>query len=96
MIHLLQVSPKLSLKELKKLSRRYAMTGGFEIGLDPEITQEQLKELAEIHLPELQNYSKASATYRSNNSYRILALIQSHPLVQSEVHDMIKEIISDT
>ncbi len=85
MIHLLEVGPELDLKSLKKLSRKYAMTGGYELALRQDLTPEQALELYELHLKALSDYSTESSTYFTNNSYRILILLSTAELLPEEL-----------
>lgn len=93
MIHTLEISPEMSLKEIKKLARRYAMTGGYEVLLAEGLKTVDLFKLFETHAEELKLYSPKSSTYRSNNSYRVLALIKKHPLVTRELISKLNDII---
>lgn len=86
----------MSLKEIKKLARRYAMTGGYEIELSQDLSDEQINQLAEIHIPELANYQKGNSTFRSNNSFRILEIIYANPSIRPELSEKIKEILLNT
>ena len=79
MIHLLSVGPELTLKQLSKLSRRYAMTGGYELSLEEGLSTEDLSVLIERYIPVLEEYDKEEARYHSSNAYRILNLVSKHP-----------------
>jgi hypothetical protein len=83
----------MTVKELKKLSRRLAMTGGYEVELASGLNVEDLQQLVEIHLPELESYEKGTTKYRSNNSYRVLNLVSSHPSVSIELSEIIQKIL---
>ena len=96
MIHLLEVSPEITVQELKKMARRFAMTGGYELALKNGLSSHELKNLSEIHILDLKNYKKGTSTYRSNNSYRILKLILSHPKTAHDTQEKISSLISDT
>ena len=80
MIHLIEVSPEITPDKLKKLSRRYAMTGGFEISIKEGISSEELYEIVDIYLPELSDIP-------TSNANRILSLIYTHPLVDNGVRE---------
>ena len=77
-IHLLEVKPDMSLRELKKLSRRYAMTGGYELSLPSDLQLADIEKMQALYLPELSEYPSGSAARRSCNAYRILQLLSEH------------------
>ncbi len=77
MIHLLEVHPGLSVAEVAKLARRYAMTGGYELALDSKLSAPGLVELAQIWQTELVNMAGTNAEKRTSNAYRILCLIKN-------------------
>ena len=93
MIHLLEVTSDMTPPQLKKLSRRYAMTGGYEIALKGNQSQSDLEKLVEIYGPELANYSRSDARFRTNNAYRILYLIYNVDCASSELKDKISIIL---
>ena len=75
MIHLLEIDPDLEVAQLKKLSRRYAMTGGYEITLKQGLTTEDISVIARRFIPELDTSARGSSAYKTSNAYRILSLI---------------------
>lgn len=77
MIHLLEISPELSPAQVKKISRRYAMTGGYELVLQPGLTSIELERLVDLYLPIALEYDRSDARFRSNNAYRILKLVSA-------------------
>lgn len=87
------VSPEISIKELKKLSRRYAMTGGYEVALKPDLSERDLERLVEMHVPELAAYNKNSSRYRTNNSYRILSLINESPAAGEKLRERLASVL---
>jgi hypothetical protein len=94
MIHLLEVHPELSLKELKKLSRRYAMTGGYELVLRPGLNKKDLNTLLTLYRPELKSYQSATSKFKSSNAFRILLLVKKHPCADTELIDIIDSLLS--
>jgi len=81
MIHLLEVSADLAPAQLKKLARRYAMTGGFEINLKEDLTEPDLDRLIELYLPELEKYQGTSAERMNSIAASVLRLVQQHSLL---------------
>ncbi len=65
-----------SVRALRKEARALAMTGGFELELDPALTSAELDELGAALLPELQEYP-ADMRRRTNLVYRVLTLLHS-------------------
>jgi hypothetical protein len=89
MIHLLEVSPTISPQQLKKLSRKYAMTGGFELALKQDLSATELELMSKIYIQELLENKKNSPQYsdskcKSSNAFRILKLIIDHVNVSEE------------
>ena len=93
MIHLLEVSPKLTVKELKKLARRYAMTGGYELALAKNLTVSDLRSLFSIYQEELLAYSDNNTERRSSNAYRILKLVSESDLIDTNLRDQIDRVL---
>lgn len=77
MIHSLEIDKSTTPKGLKKLARRYAMTGGYELKLSPELSLKDVERLAQAFLEELTSYSefRGSARFKASNPYRVLLLI---------------------
>jgi hypothetical protein len=94
MIHELIVDAELSCKELKKLSRRLAMTGGYELILKEGMSQGELEAIAEIHLAELTGYTPGESRYRSNNSFRILNLLLAHKELPDALRKRVVELLA--
>lgn len=88
MIHLLEIDPSLSLQEVKKLSRRYAMTGGYELSLAKGLTVADLLELVRLFGPELRLYQSADSQYVASNAFRIISLVRNHPCADIEVEKL--------
>lgn len=93
MIHLLEVGPEIEPGQLKKLSRRLAMTGGYEITLRQDLEVNDLRELIDLHLPELAQYPSGTAEYCSNNSYRILELLLDCPELSVQERERVREYV---
>lgn len=93
MIHLLTINPELTVKEVQKLSRRYAMTGGYELALEENLTAADLKCLFERYLPVLQEYDPQSSRYFSSNAYRILSLVHRHSELPEEIRNMLESLV---
>ena len=93
MIHLLEVGPELSQAQLRKLSRRYAMTGGYELALKSDLTVPELGELVDKYIPELGAYSPDSALRRSNNAYRILKLVVEYPGTPADLRERVEPLL---
>ncbi len=93
MIHLLEVGPEIAPGQLKKLSRRLAMTGGYEITLRKDLELNDLRELIDLHLPELSQYPSGTAEYCSNNSYRILELLLDCPELSVQERERVREYV---
>jgi hypothetical protein len=94
MIHILEVSPKHSVTEVMKLTRRYAMTGGVEIALPRECSVEELADLANMWIPEFSNMPGMPHEKRTSNAYRILELVKESPAVSSEIKASIETLLS--
>jgi len=94
MIHILEVSPKHSVSEVTKLTRRYAMTGGVELALPREVSVEELSDLANIWIPELENMPGSVGEKRTTNAYRILELVKESPLATRETRGVINNILA--
>lgn len=94
MIHLLEVYPELSLKELKKLSRRYAMTGGYELALRPGLNKKDLNVLLSLYSPELKSFQPTTTRFKSSNAFRILQLVKKHPCADTELIDIIDSLLT--
>lgn len=76
MIHLLEINLALSAKEVSKLARRYAMTGGYEIALAQELSDDELSRIASLWKDELKGMNVPVNEMRTSNAYRILSLIR--------------------
>ena len=74
-IHNLEIGPDVTPTVLKKLSRRYAMTGGYELSLRPGMSSVELGSLADTFMAELSEYSPQDMRYKTCNAYRILRLL---------------------
>lgn len=94
MIHILEVSPKHSVAEVMKLTRRFAMTGGVELALPREASVEELAELANLWIPELTGVPGNNHEKRTSNAYRILELIKDSPITAEDTRASINSIIS--
>ena len=81
MIHLLEVGPEHSPAEVKKLLRRYAMTGGVELSLKPNLDAAQLETIVQNFTAELAEQPLGSAERRASSAYRILELACKNPLL---------------
>lgn len=93
MIHLLEIGPEITEKQLSKLSRRYAMTGGYELCLAEKLTSEDLGLIIERFIPPLEAYERSEARYRSSNAYRILNLVFNHPELTEEQRQTLSSLI---
>ncbi len=63
-------------EETAKLSRRHAMTGGYEIALKEDLKSDDLVKIFDIWSSELKNYTKRDSELFSSNVWRILKLIE--------------------
>ena len=93
MIHLLEVHPAMSLAELKKLSRRYAMTGGYELSIKDGLEASDLEALIELMAPEVKCFQKLNSEMRSSNAYRILQLVLEHPCVDTVMVKQVEKLL---
>lgn len=75
MIHTLEITPELDVKQVKKLSRRYAMTGGYQLKIKDDLNTKELDLIAERFLVELREYPFQTSEYRACNAYRILRMV---------------------
>lgn len=91
MIHLIEVTAETTPEGLKKLSRKKAMTGGFELQLARHLSGEQLRELVERFSGVLAEYRMGTSEFRSSNAYRVLAQAIGHPEASAELRFFISE-----
>ncbi len=84
MVHLLEISPELSVAQVKKLALRLAMTGGYELTLKADLSTAELRELALRYIEVLKEYQADNSEKRASNAYRILTLIQRHELTDTD------------
>ncbi len=93
MIHILEVSPRHSVAEIMKLTRRFAMTGGVELALPREVSIEELANLANLWIPELSSQPGSAHEHRTSNAYRILELIKESPTTSEDTRQAIQSLI---
>lgn len=74
MIHLLKIGPASTIQEIKKLARRYAMTGGYEVELEDDLSQVQLLELRRVYEAELDLIELAKK--KTSIAGRVIGLLQ--------------------
>lgn len=91
MIHLLEIGPELDLKKIKKLARRYAMTGGYEVALRDGLSADELLQLIDLHLPEALQLDPNDLRFQASNAYRVLKLVRAHPDLSSEAASRLDE-----
>ena len=94
MIHILEISPKLEIEQLKKLSRRYAMTGGYELSLEQGLSADDLELLFERYSVELKKYTPGTSAWYSNNAFRVLDLLRSDLKTSEKVRDKVNEFLN--
>ena len=75
MIHLLEINPTQTPKEVYKLARRQAMTGGFELGIQQGLTQSEVEHIRVIWGTELDALKLDNSQKKNSIAYRIVALI---------------------
>ena len=80
-------------KETRKLARKLAMTGGYEVKLDAQLQLEELGILVDKWSPELENYERGSKAFASSIAARVLKEICSHPTASSELIDKVTSLI---
>jgi len=91
----LEVGPEMSPQVVKKLARRHAMTGGFELFLKQELTQEDLVTMAESFLPEALKFSPTDLRFQSNNAFRVLKLLyESNRLPEAWKNRLTQQVFS--
>jgi hypothetical protein len=95
MIHILEVSPAMTPAALRKLARKYAMTGGVEIVLQQNLGLADMERLFEIHAPEVERYPRGTALRRSNNGARILMLVREESAASPELRSRIEALLAD-
>ena len=95
MIHLLEVGPTLTVADLKKLSRKYAMTGGYELSVPHGLSKQALVAIATTFGPELELFESKNSAYYASNAFRILSLILEHPLADEEVRSFVTKFLTD-
>lgn len=88
-IHILEVGPETPPVVLKRLARRFAMTGGYELSLQSGLSEKQLIELVELYLPEAQSYPRQDLRYKSNNAYRVLKLLKECENLPAEWRELL-------
>ena len=91
-IHLLEVAPPLDLQVLSKLARRYAMTGGYELALAPNLSVEELNQLAEQCFGLCDSYPPELLP--SSNPGRILSLLFREPKLSQSNQLKIQECLA--
>lgn len=84
MIHLLTVTPSMSAAELRKLARRYAMTGGYELALPETLEESEVNQLIERYREDMKRYVSEPVKLRTCNAYRVLRMLYDHPQVSAE------------
>ena len=75
MIHTLKIVGDLDPTALKKLARKLAMTGGYELSLAKGLSENEQITLIDWYLPLALEYPRDQAVFRSNNAFRILKLL---------------------
>ena len=85
MIKALEIDCSIDPPRLKKLARRYAMTGGFELVLKEGLSADELEQISNTFIAEVRSSDLSPARRRTANAYRVLDLIRSHPLVRPEL-----------
>ena len=93
MIHLLEIGPEHSPAEVKKLLRRYAMTGGVELSLKPDLDEAQLETIVQNFTAELEKQPLGSAERRASSAYRILELACRNPRLMAPTRASIDSLL---
>ncbi|MCB9030268.1 MAG: hypothetical protein H6619_04390 [Deltaproteobacteria bacterium] len=93
MIHLISVGPDLTPKEVSKLARKYAMTGGVEFGLNQELSALDLENLAQLWMKELSELDLDLHRKKTSNAGRILDLISESVLCPAELRFRIRGLL---
>jgi hypothetical protein len=93
MIHLLEISPEISVQTTKKLARRYAMTGGYEICLKNDLTTQQLADLVQLYKLEIKSFSKINSHIKNSLAFRILKLVSLHSLTDRAIREELRSLL---
>ncbi len=95
MIHELSIDGESDPKNVAKLARKFAMTGGVRFSLSAELAASDLEVLVARFLPEALALDPKSKTFETSHAYRILELIaQSHdcpPALQKRISQEVFE-----
>lgn len=76
MIHLLLIKPDMEPKAVLKLARRYAMTGGFEVQIEDNLSEADLLKIVGTFSSMLDNYPKNDLRWKTSIAYRVLGQIR--------------------
>ena len=95
MIHLLEITSELTPPQLRKLARRYAMTGGYEMSIAKGVDKGGLVKIFEMYKSEIPAVSEEmrDSHYRSSNSYRVLRLVCEHEQAPSDLKIEIEKLL---
>lgn len=93
MIHLLEITSEIAPPELKKLSRKLSMTGGYELALKPGQTSSQLERIVEVYKEELPESERGKYVFRTSNAYQILNLVFQEKEASEGLKSEIKTIL---
>ncbi|MCB0338899.1 MAG: hypothetical protein KDD53_04805 [Bdellovibrionales bacterium] len=96
MIETLKIDSEMTPTRLKKLARKLAMTGGYELEIDNSLSKAQITCLAERFLIEAlsKSYAKKYKFHTASNAERILELLLQNPITPSSVVAKIKQTLS--
>lgn len=90
-VALIEIDRETTAQSLKKAARRYAMTGGFELGLKPELSTEDLEILAKRFVAAIEALPGTVSERKNSNLGRVLTLIEAHPNASEETKQLLAQ-----
>lgn len=88
-VHLLTVSAEDSVRDVEKLARKLAMTGGYEVCLAPCLTHEGVEKLTATWSKELGKYASGTKAQQVSLAGRMLKLLLTDSSVEREQRERI-------
>lgn len=95
MIHSLIIDSAMDLRQLKKLTRKYAMTGGVEFELGSELAQENIPELIKELREDLMRYADEPLRRKTSTAFRVLDLFSQDERFSADFREGIRLLLDE-
>lgn len=83
----------MSIEDTRKLARRLAMTGGYEVRLRPGMEEGELALLCALWVPELKSFPEDNSERRSSLVYRILRSVLNEDALTADWRERLEVAI---